>query len=298
LCAVLLCLAAICGLGCRAQTAPATKALTEDQINHRIEVIVRNHFSLPPDVTVRIGARAKSELPGYQNVLVTLTQGTADSQSVMFLVSDDNKFLARFDKYDLTTDPRETATTAGRPGRGPVNASVLIVSFDDLECPYCSIMHKQLFPDAVTRYGAKIRIVYKDFPLTDIHPWAMHAAVDSNCLAMQSVDGYWNLVDYIHAHGTDISPDKKPETAFANLDKLATDEGARQKINLDTLKGCLTRQDTTAVQASMDEARALHVQATPTLFINGEKLDGALPEEQLWKSIDRALAEAAAPQAK
>jgi len=91
----------------------------------------------------------------------------------------------------------------------------------------------------------------------------------------------WTLTAWLH---------RKPEAAFATLDKLATDAGTAQKVNLDVLKACVTKQDTTAILASMDEGKALDVKATPTLFINGELLDGAVPEDQLWKVIDRALA--------
>lgn len=296
---LLFCLVAISGFGCRAQTPPAAAPLTQAQINARIETIVRSRFNLPTDVVVHIGPKIASELPGFHQIPIAFTQGAVTSPPYFFIISDDNKILARYDKYDLTKSPREMVPTSGRPGRGPEDAPVVIVSFDDLECPYCSKMHNQLFPDAMKRYPNKLRIVYKDFPLTDIHPWAMHAAVDSNCLAAQSETGYWNFVDFIHAHGDTIGgPDRKPETMATTLDQLATDEGARQKVNLDTLKACVAKQDTTPIQASMNEGTALHVEATPTLFINGEKIDGAQPEEVLWKVIDRALAATSLPPAK
>jgi len=288
-CAALLCVVTAGGLGCHAQTAPpSTPAISQDQINHRIEVIIRSRFDLPPSVDVHLGTKTKSELLGYQLLPVTLTQGS-QSEEFKFLVSDDNKTLARFDKYDLTVDPKTTISTVGRPVRGAADAPVTIVSFDDLECPYCSQMHSQLFPDTLNRYAGKVKFVYKDFPLEEIHPWALHAAVDANCLAAQDGVAYWNFVDYVHAHGAEIAPDQKAETAFASLDKIATDEGAKQKVNPDTLKACLAKQDTTGVEASIAQGRALNIGATPTLFINGEKLGGALPKDQLWKVIDREL---------
>lgn len=285
-----MCLAAVGGLGCHAQTPPAGQPLTQAQIDRRIEVIVRSHFDVPPDVVVHIGPREKSDLAGYHTVMITLTQGTTTSEPFPFMLSDDGKVFARMDRYDLTQDPKDSVPIAGRPARGPANAPVTIVVFDDLECPYCSEMYHELFPDAMTRYNGKLRIVYKDFPLEAIHPWAMHAAVDANCLLAQSEAGYWNFVDYAHTHGTDITGDKKPETAFAGLDRQATDEGARQKVNLDELKACLAKQDTTAILASIDQGHALKVEPTPTLFINGEKVEGAIPEDQLWQVIDRAMA--------
>jgi len=287
------------GFGCHAQTPPASQPLTQDQTNRRIEIIVRSHFELPADVVVHIGKPGGSDLVGYHTIPITLSQGEKTSPVFLFEISDDGKTFAQFEKYDLTKDPKDKVSIAGRPARGPANAPVLIVSFDDLECPYCSKMHAQLFPDALMRYGSKIRIIYKDFPLTEIHPWAMHAAVDANCLAAQSDTGYWDFVDYAHAHGADITgKDNKPEPAFAMLDKQATDEGTLQKVNLDVLKACIAKQDLAAIQASVAEGRALDVKATPTLFINGQLVDGAIPEDQLWNVIDSALtAEGIAPPA-
>jgi protein-disulfide isomerase len=285
-----MCLAAVGGFGCHAQTPPSGKALTEAQLDRRIEIIVRSHFDVPTDVVVHIGPREKSDLVGYHTIMITLTQGTTTSQPFPFVLSDDGKVFARMDRYDLTQDPRDSVPIAGRPARGPADAPVTIVVFDDLECPYCSQMYRQLFPDTMAHYNGRLRIVYKDFPLQPIHPWAMHAAVDANCLMAQSEAGYWNFVDYAHTHGADITGDKKPETAFTGLDKQATDEGARQKVNLDELKACVAKQDTTAILASIDQGKALKVEPTPTLFINGEKVEGAIPEDQLWQIIDHAMA--------
>ncbi|HXB62105.1 MAG TPA: thioredoxin domain-containing protein [Acidobacteriaceae bacterium] len=284
-----MCLAAVGGLGCRAQTPPAGKPLTEVQLDRRIEVIVRAQFNLPPDVIVHIERSDKRDLPGFHIVTITLTQGTTTSEAFPFELSDDGLVFAHMERYDLTKDPSDAVPTTGRPVRGPADAPVTIVVFDDLECPYCSQMYHQLFPDATERYKDKIRIIYRDFPLQPIHPWAMHAAVDANCLLAQSVPGYWDYVDYAHTHGADITGDNKPETAFAALDKRATDEGTLQKVNLDVLKACVAKQDATAVLASIDQGHAMKVEPTPTLFINGEKLEGAVPEDQLWQVIDRAL---------
>jgi protein-disulfide isomerase len=63
-----------------------------------------------------------------------------------------------------------------------------------------------------------VRFIYKDFPLTEIHPWAMHASVDANCLAAQSSDVYWSYVDYLHSHGEEVNgPDRNEAKSFAAL---------------------------------------------------------------------------------
>ena len=134
-----------------------------------------------------------------------------------------------------------------------------------------------------------MRIVYRDFPL-DQHPWAMRAAINANCLAAQSPTGYWNLVDYIHSHASVLGGEEK-SLAKANetLDTLTRDEGKRQKVDLTALNACIAKQDDTAVKASVKEAEALGVDSTPALFINGAKLEGAVPLEYVYKMIDNAL---------
>jgi protein-disulfide isomerase len=280
---------AIGGFGCRAQTTPATPALTQKQIDRRIELIVRSHFNLPPDVVVHIGPRSASDTPGYHTIAITLTQGMTTSDPYIFQLSDDGKSFMRIEKFDLTQDAKDSIPIAGRPVRGPEDAPVTIVVFDDLECPFCSEIYSMLFPETMMHYGGKLRIVYKDFPLQSLHPWAMHAAVDANCLAAQSDAGYWDFLGYVHTHGADISGDKKPETAFTALDKKAADEGVQQKVNLEQLNACVAKQDTATIQTSIGQGHALKVEPTPTLFVNGEKIEGALPKEQLWSVIDRAM---------
>ena len=104
--------------------------------------------------------------------------------------------------------------TTGRPTRGAKASKVVVVNFDDFECPYCSRMHQTLFPEILKEYGDRITFIYKDYPLVEIHPWAMHAAIDANCLAAQNNDAYWDFADYIHSNQREISNEKTPQARF------------------------------------------------------------------------------------
>ncbi len=256
----------------------------------RVEVLIRSKSSVPPNYTIQIGVPAKSEVPGFDAITVTFEAGGKMSKPMTFLLSDDRKTLAQFTKFDISKDPKELVSAANRPGRGgPANAPVVIVGFDDLECPFCAKMHEQLFPALMARYKDQVRIVYRDFPL-DQHPWAMRAAIDTSCLSAQSGEGYWKLVDYIHAHAAELGGDEKSlAKANVTLDTLTLDEGKRQKVDEKTLAACVAKQDDTSVKATMLEASTLGVESTPSLFINGEKLDGAVPIEYVYRMIDEAL---------
>jgi protein-disulfide isomerase len=140
------------------------------------------------------------------------------------------------------------------------------------------------------RYKDKVRFIYKDDPLTELHPWAMHAAVDANCLATQSNDVYWNFVDYVHAHGQEVTgTDRNLAKSNSTLDRIAREEGTVAKLDGAKLDACLAKQDETQVRASAKEAESLGIDGTPALFVDGERINGAVPPEQVWLVIDRAL---------
>jgi protein-disulfide isomerase len=281
------CLLALLAAGCKAQDTPITP-----KIDRRIEILVRSQLNVPQDWMVVVGARSKSDIAGFDTVPITFTSAADPTrkQTLSFLISKDGNTLARLSKWDISKDPAELISTDSRPMRGNPQAKVTIINFDDLECPYCARMHAQLFPDTLDRYKDQIRVVYKDYPLIEIHPWALRAAVDANCLAAQNPASYWNYVDYLHTHGDDVSgPQRDAAKSAATLDKLARDEGQRSKLDSGKLDACLTKQDDSAVRSSLKEGDALGVDGTPTLFINGERLSGAVPESQVWLAIDRAL---------
>ena len=281
-------------VGCHAQTsAPGAAkdagALSPD-LARRVEVMIRSHSEIPAEYVMNVTGRQKSEIPGFEQITVVFSSKTGSSHPVNFLLSDDGKTLAQFNKYDLSKDPKEKVSAAGRPARGgPENAPVLIVGFDDLQCPFCAKMNAQLFPAVLERYGDQVHFVYRDFPLSQ-HPWAVHAAVDANCLAAQNPAAYWGYVDYVHAHVAEISGDgQNLAKAQGALDKVANDEGAKQKVNTTQLDACMKKQDDTQVKASAKEGEQLGVDATPALFINGERVDGAQPMEYIYRIIDQAL---------
>jgi protein-disulfide isomerase len=280
-------LALVLAAGCRAQS-PSPNA-PDAALTRRIEVMVRSKFNVPPDYNVLLGARKPSQIPGYDNLPVVFAHGQKTT-NVDFLISTDNSKLARLETFDLAKDPSFNIDVKDRPVRGNPEAKVTIINFDDLECGYCARMHQTFFPATMDRYKGLVKFIYKDFPLEEIHPWAVHAAVDANCLASQSPDVYWTYVDYLHTHGHDIDgEDRDVKKSFAALDRVAKQEATLSKLDEPKLDACLAKQDETKVRASAEEALSMGLEGTPAMFIDGEKIPGALPEAQLWTVIDRAL---------
>ncbi len=278
-------------LGCSAQSPPSPPS----DINRVIERQVRAHYSLPPDVKVILGPLRSSEFANYDALTVTFASPNK-KQDFEFLLSRDHKTLVRLTKLDLTTDAyaaiMKKIDVSGRPARGNKDAKVTVVNYDDFECPFCSRMHQALFPGLFKEYGDRVLFIYKDYPLEEIHPWAVHAAVNANCLGAQNGDAYWDYADYLHGNQQAISGEKGRDGQNAELDKLATLQAQKHNLDVAKLQACVKAQDEKAVRASMHEGETVGVDATPAMFVNGQKLDGAVPADEIRLALDRALKDA------
>lgn len=283
------------GNGGGSQSANAPSSGADSNITSVIERHVRAHYSLPPNVQLMIGPLRSSEFPNYDALTVTFS-ANGKKQEFEFLLSRDHKTLVRLTKLDLGNDPyadlMKKIDTTGRPTRGNKDAKVTVVNYDDFECPFCSRMHSTLFPGLFKEYGDRVLFIYKDYPLEEIHPWAIHAAVNANCLASQNADAYWDYADYLHGNQHAISAEKGRDGQNAELDKLATLQGEKHNLDVPKLQACVKAQDEKPVRASMHEGENVGVDATPTMFINGQKLDGAVPADEVRAALDQALKDA------
>src|SRR5262252_8549884 len=235
------CLLLIC-LGCSAQSAPS-------DLTRAIEKHVRATYSVPSDVKVIIGPLRPSEFPNYDALTITFDNGEK-KQDYEFVLAKDRKTMFRMSKIDLTRDPYAEAMKKidvnGRPTRGNKSAKVVVINYDDFQCPFCSRMHDTLFPALFSEYGDRVLFIYKDYPLEEIHPWAVHAAVDANCLASQNNDAYWDFADYVHGNKKEVAGKSRQES-FANLDRLAKEQGQKHQLDAQKLDDCIQKQDESAI---------------------------------------------------
>ena len=280
-------------LGCSAQSV-------SPELTQKIERQVRAYYKVPPEFKVLVGqASPSADFPNFESLVVTIDSGER-KQDLSFLVSKDHASLIRMNKFDLNKDPfadtMSKINTTGRPTRGAKASKVVVVNFDDFECPFCSRMHQTLFQEVLKEYGDRVTFVYKDYPVVEIHPWAMHAAVDANCLAAQNGDAYWDFADYVHANQREVGNEKTPAARLDTLDRLTMLQGQKHNVDTAKLQSCIKAQDESAVKASMKQAETIGVEATPTLFINGEEIPGgAVSANALRVALDRALKDANLP---
>lgn len=278
-------------LGCSAQLAPA-------DLTQRIERQLRASYNVPATVKVIVSAPHASEFANYDALTVTF-DGDGKKQNYEFLLSKDQKTLVRLTKMDLSKDPyaeiMKKIDVKGRPIRGNSNAKVVVVNYDDFQCPYCSRVHETLFPELLKEYGDRVAFIYKDFPLSEIHPWAIHAAINANCLAAQSNDAYWDFADYAHANRGTVNSEKGLDNQIAALDRTTLSEAGKFHLDAAKLQTCIKDQKDDVVKASVKEGESLGVSGTPTMFVNGEMVDGARSAAEFRAVFDSALQHAGVP---
>src|ERR1022692_3159147 len=284
--------------GCSAQNPPSSTQTVSPsgqnvspELKANIQRQIQAQYDFPAEVAIDVGPRRPSDFPTYDTVTVTLSAHGKD-QKLDFLLSQDGKTLARVTKIDLTKDiyaeRMNKIDVKGRPVRGNPNAKVTIVNYDDLQCPFCSRMHTTLMQEILPQYGDRIKIVYKDYPLS-MHPWATHSANDANCLAAENGAAFWEYADYVHANQRAIGTGQDLPKATAELDKIALDLGKKNGADMGRLQACLKAQPDATLKASMAEGESLGLNATPTLFINGQKLEGAVDAEEVKAILNQQL---------
>jgi protein-disulfide isomerase len=183
---------------------------------------------------------------------------------------------AQIDPRVFLEPQRVEIATAGHPARGPAAAPVTIVEFSDFECPFCG----GLFPtlNAIQKnYGDRVRIVYRQFPLRNMHPRAEKAAEAALCAHAQG--HFWEMHDSLFAHQEDLGVDALKARA------------AEMKLNTATFNACLdSGKEATAINADIADGAKAGVTGTPTLFINGRKVVGNQPYPAIQAIIDNELA--------
>ena len=254
----------------------------------RIKRLIRNSRHLRDDVNITLGQRKPSAYGQYDELPVTLSKGDFKKEEAYYISKDGRNLV----QIMPVPDPMTGINLAGRPARGAADAKVLVVVYDDFQCPYCRMYYQTLFGEVMKDYGDRVRVVFKDYPLAAIHHWASRAAVDSECLAAQNGAAYWDFSDYVHGNQQVISGAGNLAAQQAALDKLSTDLGQKHKLDNARLQGCLKKQDHAQLDASVQEGDAVGVEGTPAIFVSGEKLEGAVDADRMRQALNIALRDA------
>jgi protein-disulfide isomerase len=274
-----------------AVSIPMADPAAGGDLKGKVLTAIRAHFKLPADMPVDMAPFKESPVPGYLSTVVSVGEGVG-RQSQDFTVSKNGDLLLQSAFYRLGSDPQaENARLISlhdQPFQGGANAPVTIVEYADLECPMCARLHEFLETKVVPKYGNRIRVFYKEFPLVTIHDWSLTAAIGTQCAYTLSPSTFVPLRTMIFANQQMLTA--------ANIRDMVLTYGERAGLDRAKLASCLDSQASMPrVLADMAEGQKLGVSRTPTCYINGRPYEGLASEEDFYKAIDDALSASAKP---
>ena len=258
------------GLSAKAQQPGGSATAAPTQTQKSIEAYLRNLYAFGPDVKLVVGPLKESPVEGMFETSIDVTIGES-KEHAKFYVSRDGRFLFRGDLSDMTKDPLAEnlaqIRTTDAPTLGDPRAPVTIVEYSDFECPVCRNLHDAL-RNILPNYSGKVRVIFKDFPIEQLHPWARTAAIAGRCSYQQKPEAFWKIYDLIYDHQEIISA--------ANTWTKMTDYAGQAGLDVETFKSCMASPEAgAAVNASHANGEKLEVNSTPTVFVNGRRMVGA-----------------------
>jgi protein-disulfide isomerase len=251
-----------------------------------LEAYVRHLYVFNPQIKLEALNPEPSDLPGFDRVVVRASSGQT-TQDFPIFVSKDGRKIVQGNVFDLDKNPfkgdLDKLKTEGAPSFGTPGATVVIVSFSDYQCPFCKEEAQTIRQNLLNAYPSSVRFYFKDYPLEQIHDWSKTAAIASRCVFRQDPLAYWRFHDWVFS--------KQAEIKAATL-KDQVLEWAKTEKDLDSLQlnRCIETKATLAeVDRTIAEARALNVNSTPTLFINGRRIDNRIDWPTLRAIIDNEI---------
>jgi protein-disulfide isomerase len=214
---------------------------------------------------------------------------------VRYFISKDGKNVIKGNVFDINQHPFQNELnklkTDLQPSFGTPGAPVVLVVFTDFQCPNCREEAKILRQNLTKAFPDKVRVYLKDFPLDQIHNWARPAAIAGRCVFRQQPTSYWNFHDWLFEHQAEVTAD--------NLKTKVIGWAETANVDPTKLSACIDSKATeNEVNRSIAEGRSLQVNGTPTIFINGRPLQGAIPWTTLEQVVKRELGFQAASQNK
>ena len=260
----------------QASAAPATKP---GSLEDKVQQYLRNMYAWGPQFEMKVGPIKPSPIPDLLEVPVTVGMKGQSDTAVVY-VTKDGKFIVRGELTDMSVDPLAETRSKLHPGTspsiGPATAKITLIEFADFECPSCRQLDR-ILRDLLPQHP-EIRLVYKDFPLTTLHPWAMTASLAGRCATQQSPASFWKIHDIIFDQQDVITP--------SNVWEKMTDFANQLGLNAETFRTCMANPETTReIEKTTAEGHELNVTGTPSIFVNGRRIVGA-DEPLLRQFID------------
>ena len=249
-----------------------------------VNAFLHEWFGYDSSLTWKIVSIKPSEIEGLSEINVVLS-GAQGQQQLKLYVTPDGKHAVNgeimpFGAHPFAANQKELERGLNGPSRGPADAPVTVVDFSDLQCPHCKDAHPII--EKLIAEDKNVRVVFQSFPLP-MHDWAAKAAAYADCVNRSSTDAFWKFIQSVYNAQTDITA--------ANADEKLTSLADTAGVKGADIAACAAKPETTSrVEKSVALGKAVDVNSTPTLFVNGRKLP-AVPYEVLQKLVDFAAKE-------
>jgi protein-disulfide isomerase len=252
-----------------------------------LEKYVRHLWVMDSRVAVKISdPKPSTDLPGFLDVTVSVSMGQ-QGQDLKLLVSKDGSKILQGTVWDVNFNPfkkdLDRLKTQLEPSMGTPGATVVLVEFSDFQCPFCKEEALMLRKNLLAAYPTQVRLYFKMFPIENLHPWAKPAAIAARCVYRQDPAAFWEFHDWVFENQTAITPETLK-------DKVLTWAKTRKDIDALQLGQCMdTKATEEEVNENIAQGKELGVGGTPTLFVNGRKLDTTIAWPNLKAIIDFEL---------
>ncbi len=248
---------------------------------------IRQEFKVPETTNLTVGPFHDSGIPNFLATTVA-AQSDKGKQTEDFYATSDNRVFVMGKILNLGVDLRrealKTIVTTNQPSQGPAHAPVIIVEYADLECPMCGKLHLFLENDLLPKYGDKVRVIFKEFPLVQIHDWSLTAAIANECVYKLKPEAFAPYRTLVFQNQSTTNAANVRDNLLGYADQVGVDRSS--------LAGCLdSKASMPRIDEGTSEAKKLEVQSTPTCFINGRMLVGFVSPDAYYKAVDEALQE-------
>jgi protein-disulfide isomerase len=268
-----------------------------------VQSFLKYMFSYDPNTTYSVLNISPSQSAGVAQVLISLKAPQGEQRGIFYVMPDQKYAIAGGELIPFGADPFAPARAqlaAGMNGisRGPANAPVTIVEFSDLECPACKAAQPTV--ERLIDDEPDVKFVFQNFPLEKLHPWALLGAKYAECVARQSNEDFWKFIHSVYQNQDSVTAllptsAKSFEDAMnqggpaisKKLEELAAGTGADPA----KLSACVSEPATAeTIQKSVALGNELDVNGTPTLFINGRRIQNVsgTPYDILKAMVDSA----------
>jgi protein-disulfide isomerase len=258
------------------QNAPTPAGLPSEET---VNSFLKETFGWNSDATWKVVSIKPSPAEGLAEVTVRMATPQGE-QTTVFYVSEDQKHavvgnIIPFGAHPYEHDREELQKGVNGVSRGPASSPVLLVEFSDLQCPHCK--DAQPVIEQLLKDEPNARFVWQQFPLP-MHDWAMKAASYADCLGRSNKDAYWKFVDEVFKQQAEITAANADE----KLKAAVTSSGG----NADEVSACAVKPETkTRIDKSIALGKAVNVTGTPTLFINGRKVEDVKGAAEILKKL-------------